>query len=150
MKNQQQSNSKIKGKNIMLVSLFIGLFYKEKYRGKKKRKQFFQKITCPNQSLNQNKFNHNLDKKKKNYYKKNTTTTAGKAFKCFLSSTLLALQIHTKDISKREANVGNRASIRMKVLSLSLQKIAYDWIKKNIRKKKEKEKDCICLYKKYQ
>ena len=90
MKNwQSQSNSKIKGKDIMLVSLFIGLFYKEKYRGKKERKQFFQKITCPNQSLNQNKFNHNLDKK--NYYKKNTATTAGKAFKCFLSSTLLAL-----------------------------------------------------------
>ena len=62
MKNwQSQSNSKVKGKN-MLVSLFIGLFLskkKKKFRGTKKKKKFFQKITYLNLRLNQNKFRKN-------------------------------------------------------------------------------------------
>ena len=43
---------------------------------KREREQFFQKITCPNLSLNQEKFNHNLGKK--NYYKKIPPQLQGK------------------------------------------------------------------------
>ena len=60
MKNwQSQSNSKVKGKN-MLAHYSLDCFYqkKKKIRGTKKKK-FFQKITYLNLRLNQNKFRKN-------------------------------------------------------------------------------------------
>ena len=87
----------------MLVSLFIGLFLSKKkknleepkkkkilsknhiFKPKAKSKQIQKK--CP--SINHIYLHYNLDKKI--IIKKNSATTTGKAFKCFSSSTLLAL-----------------------------------------------------------
>ena len=102
MKNwQSQSNSKVKGKN-MLAHYSLDCFYqkKKKIRGTKKKKVLSKnhifkpkakskqiQKKCP--SINHIYLHYNLDKKI--ITKKNSATTTGKAFKCFSSSTLLAL-----------------------------------------------------------
>lgn len=54
--------------------------------------------------------------------------TIVKPFKCFWSLAVLDLWILTKNIRTRVTNVGNRASIRRKMLGLPSQNVSYTWI----------------------